>query len=306
MPTTRVVSLLPSATEILHALGAGDLMVGRSAECDFPRPVVDLPIVMRARAMDSVRPSAEIDARVRSVRGRGESLYVLDLPLLRTLRPDVIFTQDLCGVCSVTEAEVTEACRSAGIDPLIVALTPRSLPDVLETVGSVGRAVGREDEAAALGAALTARNSRGDRTVRADASRVAVVEWLDPPILAGLWAADQICGAGSRPMEGVRSGEVGLRTQWAELARAAPDLTVVSPCSFSVDRTLRELADPRIARSVAELGGPIWIADEAYFSRPGPRLWDGLELLADLVAGVTPRAPYPVRPWPPTAPGAIG
>lgn len=298
----RVVSLLPSATEILHALGAGALMVGRSAECDFPRGVEDLPVVMRARAQDSGSSSAEIDARVQAVRGRGESLYVLDRLLLRSLRPDVLFTQDLCGVCSVTGDEVAEACRAAGINPRIVALTPRSLADVMDNIRSVGQAVGRAADAAKVAAALRARAQRVGGEVPRESPRVAVVEWLDPPILAGLWAADQITGAGGRPMEGIRSGTVGLRTGWADLVRAAPDITVVSPCSFPLDRTRRELRDPRLARALADLGGRVWLADEAYFSRPGPRLWDGLELLGDLVDGVVPRAPFPVQSWPPPTP----
>ncbi len=293
----RVVSLLPSATEILYLLGAGDLLVGRSEECDYPPAVSALPVVMRARTRDADRPSAEIDARVQAVRGAGESLYVLDLEKLQALRPEVIFTQDLCGVCSVTEEEVRRACRAVGLEAAIVSLSPRTLPEVAESIRTVARAVGRDRTAEAILAELEARERRAGRRGDRRPPRLAVIEWVDPPILAGLWAPDQITGAGGRPMEGVHSGAVGVRTSWPELARAAPEIAVVSPCSFSVERTERELAAPGISRAVARLGCPVWIADEAYFSRPGPRLWDGLELLHDLVDGAPRRTPRPVHRW---------
>lgn len=292
------MSLLPSATEIVYRLGAGSVLVGRSAECDYPPAVIDLPVVMHARRLDSESPSGTIDERVRAVRGAGESLYELDHDRLLELRPDVILTQDLCGVCSVTEEEVRSACRRAGLDPAIIALTPRDLGEVRASIHTVGRALGIEPAAERLVEELSVREKRRSHPHGERHPAVAIVEWLDPPILAGLWAPDQVALAGGRPVGGVRSGEVGVRTSWDRLIGSEPDLVVLTPCSFSVERTFRELGHPPTAQALRALRCPIWIADEAYFSRPGPRLWDGLELLRDLVSRVPPRAPFPVRPWP--------
>jgi iron complex transport system substrate-binding protein len=289
----RIVSVLPSATEIVFALGAGAELVGRSAECDHPRAAADLPVVMRPRTLDADRPSGEIDRRVRAARGRGESLYELDLALLQRLRPDVLLTQDLCGVCSVTEAEVQAACRETHLTPRIVSLSPRTLAEVWTTVERVGEAIGRPDAGRALAAEL---RSRSEPTRRRPAARVAVLEWLDPPILAGLWTPSMIRAAGGEPL-GPAPGEVGRRTTWPEVERLGADLTVLSPCSFSVPRSLQELRGPRLLEAARRLarGPPVVLADEAYFSRPGPRLADGVELLRALLAHEARAFPMPVQ-----------
>jgi iron complex transport system substrate-binding protein len=292
----RVVSVLPSATEIVCALGHGPELVGRSEECDFPSEVKSLPAVMRPRTWDSGRSSREIDDRVQKVRGSGESLYELDVDLLRSLDPDLLLTQDLCTVCSVTDAEVAAACAKADVAPRIVSLTPRTLSDVWLSIEAVGRALDDPERGHAFARELRARcappRSPGARP------RIAVVEWLDPPILAGLWAPDMIRAAGGSTT-GARRGRPGTRTSWTELAELAPDLMILSPCSFSVDRTRRELADPRLARDVARVHPPrgIFLADEAFFSRPGPRLADGVELLRRLLGGSLGSPPMPAESW---------
>jgi len=292
----RVVSVLPSATEIVCALGCRDELVGRSAECDYPASVRDLPVVMRPRTQDADRPSREIDARVQAVRGSHESLYELDIDLLRSLEPDVILTQDLCGVCSVTDAEVAAACAKADVAPRIVSLTPRTLSGVWESVETVGRALNEPEKGHSF--ARTLRDRTATPRVPRSAPRIAVVEWLDPPILAGLWAPDMVRAAGGRPLE-VHRGQPGVRSTWSAVAEARPDLVVISPCSFSVDRTRRELEDRRIADEVARLHPPrgVYLADEAYFSRPGPRLADGVELLRALLARSGGAPPMPVETW---------
>jgi iron complex transport system substrate-binding protein len=299
----RVVSVLPSATEIVCALGHSAELVGRSAECDAPSSVRSLPVVMRPRTFDADRPSREIDARVTEVRGGGQSLYELDLELLRRLDPDLILTQDLCGVCSVTDAEVAAACAKADVAPRIVSLTPRTLANVWETVETVGRALEDVDAGRTLADQLRARVQR-PRTPRA-APRVAVIEWLDPPILAGLWTPDIVRSAGGSSPQ-VRSGHPGVRTDWATLARSEWDLAVLSPCSFPVERTRRELADPRLRAEVEQLRTTLgtFVADEAYFSRPGPRLADGVDLLRHLISRTQWEAPMPFGPLP--AEGATG
>ena len=294
----RIVSLLPSATEIVCALGHEADLIGRSAECDYPAEVSRLPVVMRARVEDAGGTSSEIDARVRAQRAGGESLYVLDGPLLATLRPDVLLTQDLCGVCSVTGEEVRAACRAARIDPEVVSLTPRSLEQVLDSVESVGAAIGAGPAAFDLAEELRGRQAGVVAQAPTPGRTATVLEWLDPPIAAGLWTPEMIRVAGAVPVRHPPSGEPGVRQSWERLRASAPDLLVLSPCSFPVRRTAAEVARAELGRSLREVGAArIYLADEAYFSRPGPRLWDGLELLSELLGDRPPRAPMPVVPW---------
>lgn len=290
----RIVSVLPSATEIVYALGHGSELVGRSEECDYPTEVLSRPVVMRPKRWDADRPSAEIDERVREVRERGESLYTLDIPALTELAPDVLLTQDLCGVCSVTEEEVTTACRLAGVAPAVVSLTPRSLSEVWDSVGVVGRAIGDEEAADRLESSLRARSTVPHGSGRVPL--VAVVEWLDPPLLAGLWTPDIVRSAGGDAI-GPCSGEPGIRTTWEEIDRYAPDLIILSPCSFSVERTERELERPEMRVALGALSPRLgtYIADEAYFSRPGPRLADGIDLVRSLLNGAAGSHPMPVK-----------
>lgn len=287
----RVISVLPSATEIVWALGHGGDLVARSSECDYPSEVGTLPVVMRARTLDRDRPSREIDARVRESRRRGESLYELDQELLRELRPDLLLTQDLCRVCSVTEEEVIEACSVAGVHPRVVSLRPTRLSEVWDSVETVGDSLGEPSRGRELANSLRARTAPRAPT----GQTVAVVEWLDPPILSGLWTPDMVAAAGGIPV-GPSVAEPGARTRWSELRALAPDLVVLSPCSFSVERSLRELGDPRIADELRSVEPPLgtFVADEAYFSRPGPRLADGVELLRALLTGTVPSGPMPV------------
>lgn len=293
----RIASVLPSATEIVSALGAESELVGRSEECDYPPGVRAVPVLMRARTLDQDRASGEIDRRVREARARGESLYELDLDALARARPDVLLTQDLCRVCSVTEDEVEEACDRVGVRPRVVAISPTTLEEVWRSVESIGEAIGRRAEAATLVRRLRERSaaSPSSRT-----PSVAVVEWLDPPILAGLWTPEIVRRAGGSPI-GPDPGTPASRTTWDDLGSRRPELTVLSPCSFPVERTLHELSEqPSIARSIASAlrTGPVVVADEAYFSRPGPRLADGVELVRGLLAGSHGPFSLPVVPLP--------
>ncbi len=292
----RVVSLLPSGTEIVTSLGHGPDLVGRSAECDFPPTIRDRAIVMRPRTRDDERSSREIDERVRSRRAKGESLYELDMDLLRRLRPDVLVTQDLCGVCSVTEPEVRAACAEAGVSPQIISLTPTNLEAVWDSIATVADAIGDRPAGVRLARELRQRTRAPAR--RSTGPKVAIVEWLDPPILAGLWAPDIVRIAGGTSV-GPPRGAPGARTTWAELAALAPELVILSPCSFSVDRTRREILraglDGELGKLSPSLG--VYLADEAYFSRPGPRLADGVELVRAILTGQPLPRPMPVRRW---------
>jgi len=293
----RIVSVLPSATEIVCALGHGEELVGRSLECDYPPEVQRLPAVMWPRTIDADHTSAEIDERVRRVRGRGDSLYVLDIEALRALQPDLLLTQDLCGVCSVTSEEVTDACTRAGVAPRVLSLVPRTLEDVWRSFPTVAAAL--QDPEAGLRLEQAARTaSAAARGTPGTAHRVAIVEWVDPPILAGLWDAEIVAAAGGVSV-GPGKGEPSVRTTWKELAALAPDLVVISPCSFSVPRTERELSAPHVAEGVRRLSPAlgVYLADEAYFSRPGPRLADGVRLVRSLLERRAVHDPLPVRRW---------
>jgi iron complex transport system substrate-binding protein len=299
----RIVSLLPSATEIVCALGHGHELVGRSADCDFPREARALPVVMRPREWNPDAPSGQIDARVRSFRSRGESLYELDLDLLRELSPDLLLTQDLCGVCSVTEAEVQAACERTGVHPEVVSLAPMDLDSVWDSVELVGRAVRDVRAGARLADALRRKTRPPGAT---GGPRVAVVEWLDPPILAGLWVPDIVRAAGGSYIGPIPRAP-GARTTWDALRDVSADLLVLSPCSFSVSRTLRELEDPTIASSVRRLS-PVrgtFVADEAFFSRPGPRLAGGVDLVRRLLSSADGGPPKDVQRWVDPATGAV-
>lgn len=276
----RIASVLPSATEIVAELGALPDLVARSQECDFPEAVRTLPVLMRARIWDADRSSGEVDRRVLSARARGESLYEIDPLVLARVRPDVLLTQDLCGVCSVTGDEVAEACSRVGIHPTIVSLTPRRLEEVWDSVRTVGRAIGRVGEAEELVRRVRPAGSGAKRT---EPTAVAVVEWLDPPILAGLWTPDIVRAGGGFPV-GPAPGEPGARTSWEAIRAAAPDLVILAPCSYSVPRTAVELGRDRLGERLGRMFGAekVVVADEAYFSRPGPRLAFGVELVRRL------------------------
>jgi iron complex transport system substrate-binding protein len=288
----RVVSVLPSATEIVCALGHERELVGRSAECDFPASIRSLPVVMRPRTLDADRPSGEIDRRVQEARGRSESLYALDIPLLRELAPDLILTQDLCGVCSVTDAEVAAACARAEVAPRIVSLMPRTLNEVWQTVFTLGRELA--DPHAGRERARELRDRSRPPPRAGEPARVAILEWVDPPILAGLWTADIVAAAGGRSL-GPRRGRPGVRMDWTGLAATEPDLLIVSPCSFSVERTQRELGNPSIREGIERIKPRLgtFVADEAYFSRPGPRLADGVDLVRHLLRPSRWQPPMP-------------
>jgi iron complex transport system substrate-binding protein len=295
----RIVSLLPSATETVAALGQARNLVGRSSECDVPRSVLGLPAVMRPRVWDPDRPSAEIDDRVRRTRAAAVSLYELDVPALARLRPDLVLTQDLCGVCSVTESEVEEACAAAGIRPKVLSHSPRTLPEVAETVEAIGAAIGERAGAKSIARAMLAKPA----PLQPHPPRVAVVEWLDPPILAGLWAAEMVGRAGGVSV-GPAAGKVGERTTWSSIAERRPELVVLAPCSFSVERTVRELGRSTLGSELLGLRvrRGTWVVDEGYFSRPGPRLSDGIRVVRSLLGESRDDRPMAIQRWdPPSA-----
>jgi iron complex transport system substrate-binding protein len=275
----RIVSLLPSATEILFALGAGDDVVGVTFECDHPAEARARRIVSSTSLPPGLAP-AEIDAHVRDRVAAGEDLYTLDRDALAELSPDIVVTQDLCVVCAVDVAHVDEALDYLGCRASVVTLDPMTLDDVLLSIEQLGKETGRLDRARRLVDSLRARIDRVGRATRdRGRSRLAVLEWTDPPFSSGHWVPDMVEAAGAVSALG-RSGARSARIDWATVRRAEPDAIVVAPCGYHLPGT-RDLAESLVDAAVLPTGIPVWAVDaNGAFVRPGPRLVDGIEALA--------------------------
>jgi iron complex transport system substrate-binding protein len=277
----RIVSLLPSATEILFAVGAGDDVVGVTFECDFPPEARHRRIVSNTTIPEGLTP-AEIDAVVRSRLAAGEDLYTLDEGALSEIRPDVVVTQDLCAVCAVDIDEVDQALEHLGCRADVVTLDPMTLEEVLASIGTVGRVTGCEVQAAELLAALRDRLARVAQAVAGlRAPTMAVLEWTDPPFSSGHWVPDMVTAAGAVPVLGI-AGERSAQIEWSTVAAGGPELIVVAPCGYRLDGA-RALAEQVVQAGVLRPGLPVWAVDaDAAFVRPGPRVIDGIEALAHI------------------------
>jgi iron complex transport system substrate-binding protein len=285
----RICSLLPSATEIVCALGLSDNLVAITHECDYPPEIVArLPRITRSAVASDRLNSAEIDALVTRHLHDHRGIYTLDQELLERLNPDLILTQELCDVCAVSYSEVQEAVRALYGERTILSLEPLRLDDVFEAIQRVGTITGRAEAAAELVSRL-----RGELAAIAAAvagaprPRVACVEWIDPPWIGGHWVPDIVRSAGGEDALG-RAGEPARRATWDEIAAAAPDVIVLMPCGFDVARTLREWPALTLPegweRVPAARTGAIWAVNaNAYFSRPGPRLVEGTRILAHIL-----------------------
>ena len=280
----RVVSLVPAATEIVAALGGR--LVGVSHECDFPPAVRSLPRVTRA-TIDRALPSGAIDRAVAEAKRAGASPVEVDVQLIAQLRPDVLIGQSACDVCAVGEGELARLVTTLIPTPWVVTLHAHTLDGVFADIAKVGEALELRDEAQELAAGLRYRLRRVDsRARRAGARpRVLVLEWLDPPYVAGHWVPELVAIAGGDDV-GSAAGEPSRPRPWGELAALAPDLVVVALCGFDKARAQAELAaltdrdaQSLLARRVEVING------NAYTSRPGPRLVDGAEILSRLILG---------------------
>jgi iron complex transport system substrate-binding protein len=276
----RVVSLLPSATEIVYALGLGDQLVGVTFECDEPPSArSDKTVVVGGRDTSGMSPAA-IDAYVRAQLDAGEDLYTLHADALAALAPDLILTQDLCRVCALPTGHVEEALDYLGCAAEVIALDPHSLDDVLATILTVGQHAGAQRQAEHLVAALRQRLAAiADRVAGQRRPDTAVIEWVDPPFTAGHWIPDLVAAAGGQPVA-ARPGSPSVQTSWDQIAAAKPEAVVVAPCGFHLDAAAEqaELA----ARQLP--GIPVWAIDaDGLVVRPGPRLVDGVEALAAIL-----------------------
>jgi iron complex transport system substrate-binding protein len=285
----RVCSLLPGATEIAFALGLGDDVVGVTHECDYPPEAQRKPVIVRSLIDSHQMTSIEIDRWVGERLGSNQGLYLLDKERLLEAAPDVILTQGLCDVCAIDYNEVVAAGETLPHKPTIVSLTPNCLTDVLDDIVRVGEATGQGQKAQTFVRGLEERISvMRDRAAQSPARpRVACLEWFDPIYFAGHWVPEMIELAGGHDVLG-RKGEPSAKIAWAKVVEHAPDVIVLMPCGYDVQRTLNEAGVLQRLEGWRELpavkaGKVFAVNGHAFFSRPGPRLVDGLEILAHII-----------------------
>jgi iron complex transport system substrate-binding protein len=285
----RVASLLPGATEMVHFAGAGDALVGVTHECDYPTGVERLPKVTSSEIEGHTMTSAEIDAAVERRMTDTGSLYALDAGLLEDLGPDLILTQGLCDVCAVSTSLVERAVAGMKGEPEILTLNPTSLRDVLDDTLRIGGALGRGNETREKVAALQGRLADVEQAVAGlPRPRVGCIEWLDPPFSAGHWVPEMVGVAGGEELF-ARPGERSVRLSWDEVFEAAPEVIVLMPCGFDANRAVEEARRalpglPDWGELPAVKEGQVWAVDaNSHFSRPAPRLVEGVEILARIL-----------------------
>lgn len=308
----RIVSLLPAATEWVCAVGARDLLVGRSHECDFPADIDNVPVVTAATYPD-LADSAAIDAQVRSHVQKGLSLYHVDVEQLRALQPDLIITQDQCVVCAISRDDLAEALTTwIGKTPEVLSMHPRSVKHVMEWGLKIGRAVGKSREAMRFIAAAEQRLQQLQTAIgtvkRAAPGRsVVCIEWLEPLMTAGHWMPGLVELAGGRAL----LAEAGARSEyitWEAIQAADPDVLALIPCGFDLSQTQRDVhyltSRPGWSALRAVQSGQVYMFDgNAYFNRPGPRLYRSIELMAHALhpekrqGFVAPIAEWEIRSW---------
>jgi iron complex transport system substrate-binding protein len=295
----RIASLLPSATEIAHFVGAGDALVGVTHECDYPPGVENLPRLTGTSIVQHSMTSAEIDAAVGERLTDSDSIYSLDAKLLEELNPDLILTQGLCDVCAVSSNVVEQATAALPKTPRVLSMNPTTLNEVLDVTVEVGDAIGHGGEARANVDALRECLARVEEAVAGlSRPRVGCIEWLDPPFSAGHWVPEMVRLAGGEELF-ARAGEPSERLSWEEVLGAAPEVLVLMPCGFDAARAAGEA---RVLPGIsgwedlpAVENGRVWAVDaNSYYSRPAPRLVEGVEILARILhPGAFPDAPSP-------------
>jgi iron complex transport system substrate-binding protein len=282
----RIVSLLPSATEIAYALGLGDDVEGVTDGCDYPAGAALKPIVSRSRlAAGEEASAAEIDGAVRDAVKDGDALYALDAELIQRIQPDLILTQDLCRVCAVPAGAVEDALDTLGCHAEVVSLDPHTVDEVLDDILRVGGHTGRAGEARRLVDRLRQRIAGVEATASTlDAVPTLPLEWLEPPFSGGHWVPDLVVRAGGTPVL-CEPGEHSAPLRWPDIGSAAPEVVVFMPCGYDLDAAVKEAAQlveiDELTETPAWRNDRVFVVDAtSYFSRPGPRLVDGLEVLA--------------------------
>jgi iron complex transport system substrate-binding protein len=278
----RIVSLVPSATEMLFALGLGSDLIAVTHECDYPPAARELPKITRD-VLPAGLGAAEIDAAVKQRTLAGESIYELDAQALHELRPDLVVTQALCSVCAVSYDDVRAIAQEIDPQPQVISLDPHTVGEVLGDARTLAQATDRKDAAVELVRDISARIDRIGLAVRgARRPRVAALEWLDPPFAAGHWTPQLIEFAGGVDALGL-VGEPSEQCAWDEVAAAQPDVVIVMPCGYDAEIAHREAEMHRDQLTALGAGEVVAVDAAAYFSRPGPRIVDGLELLASII-----------------------
>ena len=282
----RICSLLPSGTEIVAALGLVDALVGVTYECDFPPPVKEKPIVVNTRLPATADPG-EIDKLVREYLSRGESLYKVESEVLRKGEPDLIVTQELCNVCAATPGDLASALRGLAVQPRVLSLHPHRIEEVWNDILAVGEATERRDTARELVDGLRVRIDAVEASVAKAVvakapgrPRVVCLEWTDPPMVAGHWVPEMVALAGGVDVLGSPE-KPSFRVDWDGLLDAKPEVVVVMPCGYGLEQAASEWRKTSVPTG---LNARVFAVDaNSYFSRPGPRLANGVELLAHLL-----------------------
>lgn len=295
----RICSLVPGATEVVAALGCQDNLIGISHECDFPPSVAQLPVVVRPRIESHHLSSAEIDQQVGALVAAETGLYELDEMRLLSARPDLIIAQALCDVCAITPSQLEQVVHALSPPPRMLTLSPGRLDDILRDIERIGTAIGREEAGIQLSAALRSRLDTVQAIVGAQATRprVACIEWLSPLYTAGHWVPDMVTIAGGIDVL-AQPGTASRKLDGDTFAASDPDVIVLMPCGFTVSRTKAELAGitghPQWPHLPAVQRGEVYQVDAlSYFSRPGPRLIDGVEQLAAILHPACYSSPLP-------------
>lgn len=285
----RICSLLPGATEVIAGLGLTDKLVGISHECDYPPEIRTKPIMIQPTIRPDRASSYEIDRHVRAALANNQRLYTLDEALFTRMQPDLIITQDLCHVCAITPDQLQRAIMELPAQPALLTLNPTGLDQVLTDIERIGAATGTEREARTLAASLRARlqSVSAHVTQTKERPKVACLEWLDPLYTAGHWVPEMVALAGGVDALG-EAGKPSKQVAWSRLLAAEPDLVVLMPCGFSIERTLQEIgrltSHPDWHRLPAVRNHRVYAVDAAsYFNRPGPRLVEGVKILATLL-----------------------
>ena len=295
----RICSLLPGATEVVAALDLADQLVGISHECDFPTSVRQVPVMIEPLVGKDGGSGGEIDREVKELVASGQRLYRLNEDAFCRASPDLILTQDLCHVCSVTPDQLTHAIESLQHRPSVLTLSPTTLADMLHDIERIAEAAGVRVKGRALSQELRRRVDlvRAETSKTLSRPRVVCLEWLDPLYVAGHWVPEMVELAGGRNALGSQDAP-SHETTWHAVEAARPDVILIMPCGYSVERTVNELKRTRPTgdawRRACEQWPELYVVDAAsYFSRPGPRLVDGLELLATILH---PTPDHPLDP----------
>ncbi|HUO73481.1 MAG TPA: cobalamin-binding protein [Solirubrobacteraceae bacterium] len=288
----RIVSLVPSATEMLFALGLGPDLIAVTHECDYPAVARELPKITRD-VLPAGLSAAQIDAAVKERTLAGESIYELDAEMLHDLRPDLIVTQALCPVCAVSYDDVRAIAEEIDTQPTVISLDPHTVGEVLGDARTLAQATDRKDAAVELVRSASGRIDRIRLAVRSakHRPRVAALEWLDPPFAAGHWTPQLIEYAGGEDVLGF-PGENSEERTWQEVGASQPDIVIVMPCGYDAEIAHREAEMHRDELAAVGAGEVVAVDASSYFSRPGPRIVDGLELLAHILhPELVPEAP---------------